>query len=145
MVDVNGTNDFFDVSGYQTKQPAFTTFTFSRKLVTQDFYDHPFNNTVTKYAGILVFVVHSNAFIIFFYRFIWAHGDIDNADRDPNTFRFHGKKYRGAFEANVFLAPDQQSTSGSNVDISQVIIEWHGSLMVRGDLILLVVRLICCI
>jgi hypothetical protein len=112
-IAVNGTNDFFDVSGYQTKQPAFTTFTFSRKLVTADINDHPFNNTVT--------------------RFVWAHGDLENTEHSPNEFRFHGQKYRGGFEANLFLAPDLQQPSQPVVsDISQLIIQWHGSLMTFG-------------
>jgi hypothetical protein len=47
-LEMNGTNDFFDVRGYQTKQPPFTTFTFTRKFVTKDFNDHKWMNTTTR-------------------------------------------------------------------------------------------------
>ncbi len=126
---VKGTNDFFDVSGHQTKQPAFTTVTFSRKLVTEDVNDHPITNAVTRYGNIpfnYVVYVELNPLI----RFVWAHGNVDNKDRNPNEFKFHGDKYRGAFEANLFLSPDAQQIQPPTADISQLIVDWHGSLMV---------------
>jgi hypothetical protein len=112
-IEMNGTNDFFDVRGYQTKQPPFTTFTFTRKFVTKDFNDHKWMNTTT--------------------RFIWAHGNLEGKN-DPNTFGFHGD-YADVFQINLFLAPEQQQSTAPADDTAAlvaVLITYHGSLMVFG-------------